>query len=141
MTILIIDDKFESRELLASILTAEGYEVRSADSAQLAPAAIAADPPELILLDLRMPAMQGFEVCRRLKENPETRDIPVIFISSADDFHERVDGFKLGAVDFVTKPFQREELLARVRTHLELSRLRGNLEKQVEERTAALRES
>jgi PAS domain S-box-containing protein len=141
MTILVVDDESESRTLLTTILKAEGYEVRPADKGELALASIGVERPELILLDIRMPGMDGFEVCRRLKACEETRDIPLLFLSGSVEMSERVEGLKLGAVDFVTKPFHREELLARVRTHLELGRLRSNLERQVEERTAELRES
>jgi PAS domain S-box-containing protein len=141
MTILVVEDEAESRALLTTILTAEGYEVRPADRGELALASVAVSRPALILLDIRMPGMDGLEVCRRLKENPETRDIPVIFLSASVGLPEMVEGFKLGAVDFVSKPFQREELLARVHTHLELSALRANLEEQVQKRTAELRES
>lgn len=140
-TILAVDDTPASLRLLADILMAEGYEVRPAISGELALRAAAANPPELILLDIRMPGMDGFEVCRRLKAEPATRDVPVIFVSAVAETGEKVQGFELGAVDFVTKPYQREELLARVRTHLELTRLRGHLEELVQERTAELRHS
>jgi len=141
MTILVVDDEAESRALLTTILTAEGYEVRPADGGELALASVAVRRPDLILLDVRMPGIDGFEVCRRLKENPETRDIPLMFLSASVGLPERVEGFHLGAVDFVSKPFQRDELLARVHTHLELAALRANLEKQVEKGTDELRES
>jgi PAS domain S-box-containing protein len=88
-----------------------------------------------------MPNPNGFEVCRQLKAHAETRDIPIVFLSAAREVEERLEGLRLGAVDFITKPFHREELLARVRTHLELGRLRNNLEKEVAERTEQLRES
>lgn len=141
MNILVVDDESESRKLLTAILTAEGYDVRAADGGRLALTSLAVTRPELILLDIRMPGMDGFEVCRRIKENVATRDIPLMFLSASTDLSGRVEGFRLGAVDFVSKPFHREELLARVRTHLELGRLRTNLEEQVAERTAELRES
>ena len=140
-TILVVDDESESRTLLTAILTAEGYGVRLADGGALALASIELSRPELILLDVRMPGLDGFEVCRRLKQRDETRDIPLIFISASGEIEEHVEGFRLGAVDFVTKPFQREELLARLHTHLELSRLRARLEQRVEEQTAQLRQS
>src|SRR3954447_26079348 len=120
MKILIVDDESECRTLLAAVLTAEGYEVRVADGGPLALASLAVNRPELILLDIRMPGMDGFEVCRRIKQNADTRDIPVMFLSASRKLSERVEGFRLGAVDYVAKPFQREELLARVHTHLEL---------------------
>jgi DNA-binding response OmpR family regulator len=128
-SILVVDDTPANLKLLADTLTAEGYQVLPADSGELALAAVAARPPELILLDIRMPGLDGFEVFRRLRG----RAIPVIFISASTESAERVEGLKLGAVDFITKPFQREELLARVATHLELRRLRSGLEQQAVE--------
>jgi DNA-binding response OmpR family regulator len=124
--------------ILTNILVDEGYDVRPADSGELALASIEAKKPELILLDIRMPGMDGFEVCRRLKARSDTRDIPVMFLSGITETKERVEGLKLGAVDFVSKPFQKEELLARISTQLELSRLRGTLEGLIAERTAHL---
>jgi PAS domain S-box-containing protein len=141
MKILIVDDETESRDLLAAILTAEGYEVCAADGGELALASMAVNQPDLILLDIRMPGMDGFEICRRIKEKADTRDIPLIFLSARKELPERMEGFRLGAVDYVSKPFQREELLARVRTHLELSGLRAHLEMLLAERTAELGES
>ena len=141
MTILVVEDDTESRKLLTALLTAEGYNVRAADRGELALESVAVQRPELILLDIRMPGMDGFEVCRRLKENPQTETIPIIFLSASRESAKAVEGLRLGAVDYVGKPFQREELLARVRTHLELSTLRARLEQQVEVRTAELRES
>lgn len=137
-SILVVDDESESLALLTGILVAEGYHVRSANSGQLALASVAAWLPRLILLDIRMPGIDGFEVCRRLKAREETRNIPLLFISAARDAQERVKGLALGAVDYIIKPFQRDELLARVRTHLELGRLRTQLETQVSEKTAEL---
>ena len=137
-TILAVDDVPESLMTLTDTLTAEGYVVRPADSGELALASVAAAKPELILLDIRMSGMDGFEVCRRLKASPDTYNIPLMFISALTDTAERVEGLKLGAVDFVSKPFQKEELLARIGTHLELSRLRNRLEQIVVERTADL---
>jgi PAS domain S-box-containing protein len=134
-----VDDTAESLRVLTGILQPEGYSVRPANSGKLALASIAARPPDLILLDIRMPDLDGFEVCRRLKEEEATRKIPVIFLSAASDLADRLDGLRLGAVDYVTKPFQREELLARVRTHLELGRLREDLELLVKDRTAQLK--
>jgi response regulator RpfG family c-di-GMP phosphodiesterase len=139
--ILAIDDTPASLRLLTDILKAEGYEVRSAISGELALHAALALPPELILLDVSMPGMSGFEVCQRLKMQEQTRDVPVIFVSAMSEMVEKLKGFELGAVDYVTKPYQREELLARVRTHLELHRLRHHLSDMVEERTQALVES
>jgi len=140
-SILIVDDDRESLALLTSMLGEEGYDVRAAESGQLGLASAAAKPPHLILLDIRMQGMDGFEVCRRLKDYEHTRDIPVMFITSGREVEERVEGLRLGAVDFINRFFRPEELLARVRTHLELGRLRADLEKQVAQRTAELRKA
>lgn len=139
--ILVVDDTLDSLKLLSDILKAQRYEVRSADSGELALRSATVNPPDLILLDVSMPGMDGFEVCQRLKALPKTRDIPVIFVSAVTPLSEKVRGFELGAVDFITKPFQQEELLARVSTHLELNRLRHRLETIVVENTRQLRES
>jgi putative two-component system response regulator len=136
--ILAVDDTAASLRLLTDILKEEGYEVRSAISGELALRAAAASPPDLVLLDIRMPGMDGYEVCRQLKANPATRDVPVIFVSAVSETDEKVLGFGVGAVDFVTKPYQRDELMARVRTHLELNRLRHHLEELVDKRTHEL---
>jgi PAS domain S-box-containing protein len=138
-TILVVDDEKDSVALLAGILASEGYEVLPADSGELALASVGARPPELILLDIRMPSVDGFTVCRLLKASAETRDIPIIFLSSARDLDDCVEGLRLGGVDFISKPFRREELLARVETHLELARLRAQLDRRVAERTDELR--
>ncbi|MGC1403187.1 MAG: PAS domain S-box protein [Thermodesulfobacteriota bacterium] len=137
--ILVVDDEPIVLKLLTDILSAEGFQVRSADTGEMAVRSVASKPPHLVLLDIQMPEMDGFEVCRRLQAQEETRDTVVIFVSVITDLEQRVKGFDLGAVDFITKPFQREELLARVRTHLELRRLRTKFETQVAERTAQLR--
>lgn len=139
--VLAVDDTPASLKLLTYILKTEGYEVRSAISGKLALYSATNNPPDLVLLDIRMPEMDGYEVCRRLKAHPATRDVPVIFVSAVSETEEKVQGFEVGAVDFVTKPYQRDELLARVRTHLELNHLRNHLEELVEERTTELLES
>ena len=136
--ILIVGDSEESRGLLSEILAAEGYDVRPADSGELALTAVAVSPPELILLDMRMPGVDGIEVCKQLKSRVEIRDIPVIFLSASRDFGDRLESLEAGAVDFVNKPFRREELLARLKTHLELGRLRKDLEHRVTQRTVEL---
>jgi putative two-component system response regulator len=129
-TILVIEDNHDSLKLITNILVAEGYQVRPADSGELALASVEAMPPELILLDVLMPGMDGFEVLRRLKAREETSDIPVIILSAITEVEQRVQGLNLGAVDFISKPFQPDELLARVRTHMELFRLRVQLAQQ-----------
>ncbi|MBS4052374.1 MAG: EAL domain-containing protein [Methylomonas sp.] len=139
--ILVVDDTAASLKLLSDLLKAEGYEVRAAINGELAIESTIGNPPDLVLLDILMPGMDGFEVCRRLKASPDTRNVPVIFISALSDTDEKVQGFGLGAVDFVTKPYQREELLSRVRTHLEIDRLRNRLEEMVVARSQQLAES
>jgi putative two-component system response regulator len=139
--ILAVDDTPASLRLLTDILSSEGYQVRSAINGELALRAATAQPPQLVLLDVSMPGMDGFEVCRRMKQEPQLHDVPVIFVSALSETPEKLKGFDIGGVDYVTKPFQREELLARVRTHLELYRLNHHLEEMVEERTLSLSES
>ncbi len=140
-TILAVDDTPGSLKLLMDILSHEGYDVRAAISGELALRAADKSPPDLVLLDVRMPGLDGYEVCRHLKAQPNTRDVPVIFVTAASETDEMVRGLEIGAVDYVTKPFHRAEMLARVRTHLELGRLRDHLEEQVVERTADLKAS
>lgn len=138
--ILIVDDTPDNLRLLSGILEEHGYDVRPAASGARALAAVQAELPDLILLDIKMPEMSGYEVCERLKADVRTRDIPVIFISALQDIAEKVKGFALGGVDYITKPFQAEEALARVETHLSLHRLRHHLEALVEARTAELQQ-
>jgi len=139
--ILVVDDQPEALALLTEVLSAAGYRVHAADSGMLALSAIEAALPDLILLDMRMPGMDGLEVCRRLKASQRSGPIPVMFMSSSADLEQRVDAWNLGAVDFVSKPIRRDELLARVHTHLELSRLRRDLEALAARRTEALTEA
>jgi len=136
--ILIVDDAADDLRLLSRLLVAEGYAVRTAMDGRAALEAVAAAPPELVLLDIRMAGIDGFEICRRLKAAPASRDAPVIFISGLASAEERVRGFALGAVDFVAKPFERGELLARVRNHLDLARLRAELDALVAKRSGDL---
>lgn len=139
--ILVVEDTPASLELLSELLAQAGYTVRPAQDGRMALRSAQASPPELILLDVRMPGMDGYEVCRRLKADARTRDIPVIFLSALQDAGDKLRGFELGAVDYIAKPFQPEEVLARVRTHVELRRLQSNLEARVAERTAQLLEA
>lgn len=136
--VLIVEDSLESAQFLAEVLSGAGYKVRQALDGQLALLSVQAKPPDLILLDIRMPVMDGFEVCRRLKANQQTADIPVIFLSALKDMEAVVQGFDLGAVDYVSKPYHAEEILARVHTQLELRRLRLQLEQMVAARTVQL---
>lgn len=129
-SILVVDDSATSAMILASYLSADGYSVAIEESGDAALAAAVARPPDLILLDLRMAGLSGIDVCRRLKAGTQTRSIPVIFISAATDAAEKVEGLDVGAVDFISKPVQRAELRARVRTHLDLHRLQAESERQ-----------
>jgi PleD family two-component response regulator len=139
--ILIVDDETTNLKLLKELLSREGYQVRAADLPQLAIKSALAQSPALILLDVKMPEMDGFEVCKRLKQDERTRDVPVIFISVLQEAEDKVRGFEVGGVDFITKPFQETEVLARVRMHLELRNMQLNLEQLVAERTAELARS
>ncbi len=139
--ILVVDDTPIALKLLSNLLIAEGYTVRSAINGELALKSATKDTPDLILLDIRMPDMDGFEVCRRLKADPVTHDVPVIFVSAAIEVDDILQGFAVGASDYVTKPFQREEVMARIQTHLELRYAKDVLEQRVRERTAELEES
>ncbi len=139
-SILIVDDAPDNLRLLAEIFEEEGYDVRPASNGKRAIAAIQAERPDLILLDINMPDMSGYEVCKQVQSDERTRDIPVIFISASQDTPEKVKGFALGGVDYITKPFQAEEVLARVETHLALYRLRHHLEDIVNTRTAELQQ-
>lgn len=127
--ILIVDDVPENLELLSGILRQRGYEPRPVPSGKLALVAAKADPPDLILLDIRMPEMNGLEVCERLKADAAMKDIPVIFITALTDIAAKMKSFSVGAVDYVTKPFQAEEVCARVATHLELRRRNRELQR------------
>lgn len=136
--ILVVDDTHANLKLLMDILTAYGYKVRPAMDGKQALEAVAMRQPDLILLDIKMPGIDGYEVCRRLKNNIETCEIPVIFISAMDALGDRVKGFELGGVDYITKPFQREEVLVRVKTHTQLRKMQTGLEDLVNERTQDL---
>lgn len=136
--ILIVDDTAENLKLLADTLIAEGYKVRPTQDPLLAIESARAMPPDLILLDIRMPGMDGFEACEKLKQDERTAEVPIIFVSALQDTDDRVQGFQVGGVDFITKPIQREEVLARVQVQLELLSARNELEQRVQERTAEL---
>jgi PAS domain S-box-containing protein len=121
-TLLVVDGATDSLVVLRAILTGAGYRLRLADRGELALAAARAYPPDLILLDLQLPDLEGLEVCRRLKADEQTRHIPVILLSAVAGVEQWVQGLRLGAADHIGKPFQPEELLMRVRTQLELGR-------------------
>lgn len=137
-TILIVDDNPNNLQVLGALLGQAGYKVRPAISGEVALRAIELALPDLILLDVRMPGIDGYETCRRLRANSRSQDIPVIFISAMQDTVDKLTGFQVGGVDYVAKPFQSEEVLARVKTHVQLHRMQQNLESMVEQRTQAL---
>lgn len=136
--ILIVDDTPNNLRLLSSMLARQGYEVRSAISGSVALMAVRTVPLDLILLDINMPKMNGYEVCERLKADPETREIPVIFLSALGEPLDKVQAFQVGGVDYITKPFQVEEVLARVENHLTLRRVQIELQRAKAEALRAL---
>ncbi len=134
--ILVVDDTPENLRLLSTMLTHRGYAPRCVINGQMALRACNSNPPDLILLDIMMPEMNGYEVCQHLKSEPKTREIPVIFISAKDEVFDKVNAFAVGAVDYISKPFQFEEVLARIESHLTLR----NLQKQLKEQNTLLQE-
>jgi diguanylate cyclase (GGDEF)-like protein len=135
--ILIVDDNPTNLSVLSIALKGAGYKTRVAMDGVSAIEQVQEDPPALILLDVQMPGINGFETCMKLKANPVTQDIPVIFITASVDLDQKVKGLSVGAVDYITKPFQQEEVLARVKVHLELR----FLTKKVQEQAIALQEA
>ena len=136
--ILVVDDIPANLSLLSNILSSQGYKVRPATDGPLALRSVAVEQPDLILLDIKMPGMDGYEVCRQLKDNEKFRDIPVIFISALTETADKVKGFETGGLDYITKPFEPAEVLARVRTHLRLRQLQLHMEELVRQRTGEL---
>ncbi|MGI0492693.1 response regulator [Alkalinema pantanalense CENA528] len=128
--ILIVDDSLENLRVLSATLTQQGYSIRCVKSGSLALMSVQASPPDLILLDIRMPEMDGFEVCRWLKADEKNREIPVIFLSALDDAIDKVQAFAVGGADYITKPFQIEEVLARVEHQLTIRHLQQQLLEQ-----------
>jgi two-component system sensor histidine kinase/response regulator len=151
--ILVVDDTPANLKVLTELLKTHHYKVRAVPSGKLALQAIRLAPPDLILLDINMPEMNGYEVCLQLKKNQEYAEhaeIPVIFISAMGDIHDKVNAFNYGGVDYISKPFQMEEVLARLKTHLALGRLQqelrqknADLEQQIQQlhQLEALRDS
>lgn len=126
--VLVVDDTLVNLRILTEMLAAQGYKVRPVTSGPQALQAASAAPPDLVLLDINMPGMTGYEVCQQLKHNPVTRDVPVIFMSARDEVLDKIRAFEVGGVDYITKPFHLEELLARVATHVALRALQRQLE-------------
>ena len=138
--ILIVDDEVSNLQMLSRLLYRQGYPVRQANESHRAIESAMAQPPKLILLDVKMPEMDGFEVCRRLKQDERTREIPIIFINSLQDTQHRALGFEAGGVDYISTPFNEPEVLARVRTHMELRNMQLNLEKVISTRITEISE-
>jgi len=134
--LLVVDDTPDNLRLLSTMLSDKGYKVRRVINGQLALRVASLAPPDLILLDINMPQMNGYEVCEKLKADPRTQDVPVIFLSALDDVSDKVKAFAVGGVDYITKPFQAEEVLARVNNQLSLR----SLQKQLWEQNALLQQ-
>ena len=126
-TVLIVDDTLANLRLLTDMLRDQGYKVRGAPNGDIALNAVRSSPPDVILLDINMPGKNGYEVCRELKEDDAFRHIPVIFLSALDEALDKVAAFQAGGADYVSKPFQIEEVLARVEHQLQLQRLQEEL--------------
>ena len=118
--ILIVDDSLGNIQILVDMLKGKNYHIHVARDGAAALKVVAQKIPDLILMDVVMPEMDGYEVCRRLKHRPETKETPIIFISALSELDDKVRGFEAGGVDFITKPFQRAEVFARIDTHLKL---------------------
>ncbi|MEM9120150.1 MAG: response regulator [Cyanobacteria bacterium P01_F01_bin.56] len=140
-TVLVVDDTPANLSVLFDLLDDAGFQVLIAQDGSSALQKVTYARPDLILLDVMMPGIDGFETCRRLKANSATQDIPILFITALSEAEYKVRGFELGAVDYITKPFQKEEVIARVKTHIKLSRLTQTLEEQVAHRTQELSQS
>ncbi len=138
-TILIVDDNPKNIQVAASILSTQGYQISFDEDGKSALQHTKAVKFDLILMDIMMPGMDGYEACIRLKNDPETKDIPLIFLTAKADPESIIRGFEAGGVDYITKPFNEAELLARVDTHIELKQYRDHLERLVQERTEAIK--
>ena len=131
--IMVVDDNPDSLKLLSDILSEQGFQVRQALNGRLALAAVKQQSPDLFILDIRMPEMDGFELCRQLKNDSATCSVPVIFISGLDDPADKVKAFEMGGQDYITKPFEDTEVLARVETHIALRRKEVELQQALKE--------
>lgn len=131
--ILIVDDKLENIRFLSDFFSKQNYQIRKAINGQAALRAVNTLPPDLILLDINMPGMGGYEVCESLKKDPKTRSIPVIFLSAGNEISDKVRAFEVGGIDYITKPFQLEEVLVRVQTQLKLQHLQKQLKTKNEQ--------
>jgi signal transduction histidine kinase len=136
--ILVVDDTPENLRLLSGILSEKGYQVRPVPNGKLALSAAQNIPPDLVLLDIMMPEIDGYEVCQQLKASEVTKNIPVIFISAINDVMDKVKAFDVGGVDYITKPFQVEEVLARIDTHLKICSLQNTLQEKNQDLATAI---
>jgi diguanylate cyclase (GGDEF)-like protein len=132
--LLIVDDQSNNLRVLDRILSENGYQVRKAINGKLAINSALSTIPDLILLDIRMPEIDGYEVCKQLKQMKETKDIPIIFLSALDEMQSKLQAFKVGGVDYITKPFQTEEVLARIENQLTIQRQKQQLQIEINER-------
>jgi signal transduction histidine kinase len=139
--ILIVDDTPTNLDVISQALEDAGFDVAIATSGDRAIQQVEREMPDLILLDVMMPGIDGFETCRRLKANSKTRDIPVLFMTALSDIDNKMQAWNVGGVDYITKPFQEQEVLARVKTHLQIRQFTQQLEQQVSQRTAELQTS
>ncbi len=130
--ILIVDDLAENLQLLTDILTKLGYKVRSVTNGKMALRTVRNNPPDVILLDIKMPEMDGYQVCSALKADEETEEIPVIFLSSLNQTNDKVKAFQIGGVDYITKPFQSEEVISRIQTQLTIQQQKQQLRQEIE---------
>jgi two-component system, NtrC family, sensor kinase len=137
-TILVVDDTPTNLQVLFDVLSEQGYRVAIAKNGEIALQRLQSSQPNLILLDVMMPGIDGFETCQRLKANPSSREIPVIFMTALSDYVDKVKGLSLGAVDYITKPIQHEEVLARIRVHLQLHHANRILQQRTNEVNQAL---
>jgi len=139
--ILIVDDNPDMIHLLGNLLTEHGHQVRAAKDSSRALNIAQSNPPELFMLDIEMPGMDGYELCAELKQQEELREVPVIFVSGHEQQEQKIRAFEVGGVDYICKPIHAGELLSRVNNHVELYRLRKELQAQVEEKTREVEET
>ncbi len=136
-SLMVVDDTLANLRLLVNLLTENGYKVRAASNGKLAVTSVQLSAPDLILLDIMMPELNGYEVCKQLKADAKTKDIPIIFMSAINEVFDKVHAFQVGGIDYITKPFQIEEVLARVNLHLE----NRFLQKALQEKNEVLAET
>jgi len=135
--LLVVDDLVQNLQLLTELLHEQGYEVRSVTNGKMALRTAKAKPPDVILLDIKMPEMDGYQVCKALKEDEDTREIPVIFLSALDEVFDKVNAFQVGGIDYITKPFQVEEVIARIDSQLTIQQQKRLLQKEIQQRKQA----